>query len=144
MKFLLISLSLSGLLLASEKPVKMKDLPPAVQKTVSEQIKPAELKGLTKETENGQTMYEAETRVNGKTRDILIDASGAVVEVEEETTLDAIPAPARTAIESATAGGKINKVEKITKGSDIAYEAAYKKDGKKSEIKVGPDGAVRK
>ena len=130
--------------LASEVPVKMKDLPPAVQKTVLEQTKGAELKGLSKEVEHGKTFYEAETRVNGRGRDLLIDADGAVVEIEEEVTLDSLPAEARAAIEKSASGGKITKVESVTKGNIVTYEAAMLKGGKKSEIVVAADGSIRK
>src|SRR5437660_948674 len=102
--------------LASEKPVKMKDLPPPVQRAIQEQTKGAQLKGLAKEVENGKTFYEAETTVNGRGRDLLFDSAGALVEIEEETQLDSIPAAAEAAIEKRAAGGKITRVETITKG----------------------------
>lgn len=129
---------------AQEKGLKVKDLPPAVQKTVQEQLKGAELKGLSKETAKGKTIYELETTVNGKTRDLLIDANGAVLEVEEATALDAIPAPARTAFQKAATGGKIKTVEILTKGGKVTYEAAISKGGKNSEIQVTADGTVVK
>ncbi|MCL5745799.1 MAG: hypothetical protein M1541_18055 [Acidobacteria bacterium] len=129
---------------AAEKTVKMKDLPPAVQKAVQEQAKGSELKGLAKEVENGKTYYEAETRINGHGRDILMDQTGAVVEVEEEVTMASLPPAARTAIETRATGGKITKVESVTKGNVVTYEAAIAKGGKKSEVVVGPDGSVKK
>ena len=129
---------------AAEKPVKMKDLPVPVQKTVREQIRNAELKGLSKETEKGETFYEAETMVNGKSRDILIDPNGAVVEVEEETTLDSVPPAVKAALEKAKQKGTILKVEIVTKGSAVSYEAVVKRNGKKSEIAVAPDGTIKK
>lgn len=129
---------------AAEKTVKMKDLPPAVQKAVQEQAKGSELKGLAKEVENGKTYYEAETRINGHGRDILMDQTGAVVEVEEEVTMASLPPAARTAIETRAAGGKITKVESVTKGNVVTYEAAIAKGGKKSEVVVGPDGSVKR
>jgi uncharacterized membrane protein YkoI len=103
-------------LLASETRVQMKDLPEPVQKTVQEQTKTAKLRGLAKEVENGKTFYEAETTVNGKSRDILIDATGAIVEVEEATTLASIPEAAQKAFKTAAGSGKILTVETVTKG----------------------------
>jgi hypothetical protein len=126
---------------AEETRVRMKDLPPAVQKTVQEQTRTAKLRGLAKEVENGKTYYEAETTVNGKSRDILIDPDGTVVEVEEATTLAAIPEPARKAFQQqAGAAGKVLRVETVTKGSAISYEAVIQKAGKKSEVAVHADG----
>ncbi len=128
-------------LLASETRVQMKDLPAAVQKTVREQTQNAKLRGLAKEVENGKTFYEAETLVNGKTRDVLIDATGAVVEVEEATTLASIPEAARKAIQARAGSGKVLKVETVTKGSVVSYEAVVQNAAKKSEVAVNADGS---
>ena len=129
----------------AEKKVQMKDLPPAVRKAVEENTKGAEVKGLSKEVEKGKTMYEVETVANGKTRDMTFDATGAVVSVEQDVAIDSIPAPARAAIQKKAAGGKIAKVETITKGNSVTYEAAIVgKLGKKSEIIVAADGTVQK
>ena len=146
MRLLIVcSLLVTCLGLAAEKKVKMKDLPPAVQKTVQELGRTSTLVGLAKEVEDGKTMYEAETRVNGKTRDVTIDAEGKIVMTEEEVAIDSIPAPARAAIEKESAGGKITLVEKVTKGSDVKYEAALTpKSGKKKEVSFSADGSLVK
>ena len=138
--FILAIAALGGASMAAEK-LQMKDLPPAVQKSVQEQTKGAEIKGLAKETENGKTSYEVETMVNGKHRDFLVDAKGAVTEVEEETALESVPAAARAAIQKKVADGKITIVETMTRGGATFYEAAYtSKAGKKLEVLVKPDG----
>lgn len=127
---------------ASDKPVKMKDLPTAVQRTVQEQSKGATVRGLSTEVEHGRTIYEVEMTVNGHGKDVSMDASGTVIEVEEEVALGSIPAAARAAIVKAAAGGKIAKVEKVTGGKEVAYEAALRKDGKRSEVRVSADGSM--
>ena len=135
---------LAGAAIAAEKKVKMQDLPAPVLKTVQEQTKNAELKGLSKEVEDGKTMYEVETIANGKSRDMLVDPTGAIVEVEEQASLDSIPAPAKAAIEKAAKNGKVLKVETVTKGSAVSYEAVVSKNGKKSEVAVEADGTIKK
>lgn len=130
--------------LGSEKPVKTKDLPPPVQRAIEEQTKGAKLKGVSKEVEGGKTFYEVETILNGRGRDLLFDSAGALVEIEEETPLDSIPGPAKAAIEKRAADGKIVKVEILTKGQTVTYEAAIAKGGKKSEIVVAADGSLVK
>jgi uncharacterized membrane protein YkoI len=137
--------SLAGLATAAEKTLQVKDLPPAVQKTVQEQLKGAEIKAISKETEKGQTQYEVETIVNGKHRDFNVDAKGGLIVVEEETTLDSIPVAAKAAIQKKLADGKLGMVEIMTKGGATFYEAAYtSKDGKKHEVLVKPDGTETK
>ena len=129
----------------AESKVKMEDLPPAVQKAAREQSKNATLVGLSKEVEGGKTVYEVETKVNGKTRDLLLDQSGAVVEIEEEVDLNSLPAAAKEAIQQKLAGRKLKKVESVTKGSTVTYEASYVgKLGKTSEIAVNADGTAHK
>jgi hypothetical protein len=128
---------------AAETAVRMKDLPPAVQKTVTEQTKGARIKGMSKEVEKGKTMYEVETMVNGKSRDLLIDASGSLVSVEEPVAIDSIPAPAKAALEKLAAGGKIKGVESVTKGQTVTYEAIIVKGVKKSEVVVAADGSIQ-
>jgi hypothetical protein len=125
----------------SEKKVKMEDLPAAVQKTVKEQSQGGTIRGLSMEVEKGKTIYEAELTVNGHKKDISMDASGVVVEVEEEVALDSIPAAAKTAIQKGAGTGKILLVESVTHGSTlVAFEAQVMKGAKKSEIRVKPDG----
>jgi len=134
----------TGTALAAQKKIKMQDLPPTVQQTVKEQTKNATLVGLMKEVENGKTVFELETKVNGRGRDLMIEESGAVLSVEEEVTLDSIPAAARAAIEKQAAGGKITKVETLTIGKTVTYEAAVVRKGKTSEIAVAADGSAVK
>jgi hypothetical protein len=144
LKLRLALLIASTMPLAAETKVQMKDVPEAVQKTVKEQSNGAKLKGISKEIENGRTYYEAETVVSGKSRDVLIDPSGAVVEVEEGTTLADIPEAARVALQKRAGTGKILSVESITKGSTVSYEAAIQNNGKKSEVAVNADGSPAK
>jgi hypothetical protein len=127
----------------SERPVKMSELPAAVQQTVREQSRGAKIRGLAVETENGVTNYEVELRVNGHTRDVLIDPSGTVVAVEEQVTLASLPAAVRTGIVRSASGGRVFLVESISKGGVVeAYEAHVRRGRRTVEIKVGPDGQL--
>ena len=124
-----------------EKHIKRADLPTAVQKAVDAQAQGAAVKGFSQEEENGQTYYEAEMIVNGHTKDVLMDPTGAVVEVEEEVALDSLPAAVKEGLQSKAAKGKLVKVESLTKHDKlVAYEAQVRTGGKKSEVQVGPDG----
>ena len=126
---------------AQEKEIKRSELPPAVEKTVVERSKGATIRGFSKDKENGQIAYEAEMLVNGHSRDLLIDANGTLLEIEEQVDLQALPADVKAGLQAKAGKGKIIKVESITKKDKmVAYEAKVVRDGKKSEIQVGPDG----
>ena len=124
-----------------EKKVKRSELPATVQATVTAQSQGATVRGFSEEMENGQTYYEAELEIGGRSKDVLIDPQGNVVEIEEEVAIDALPAAVREGLQTKAAGSKLVKVESLTKqGKLVAYEAQVITKGKKSEIQVGPDG----
>jgi len=124
-----------------EKKIRMQDLPPAVQQAVKEHSAGARLRGLTQETENGKTFYEAELEVNGRTRDVTFDASGKLVSLEEEVAIDSIPAAARDAIKKAAGTGRIILVESVTEGGQTVYEAHIKKGPRGAELEVKVDAS---
>jgi uncharacterized cupredoxin-like copper-binding protein len=126
-------------LAAAEKKIQAKDLPAAVQKAIPDATRGATIKGYAREVEGGKTMFEVETMVNGHSRDLLFDASGALVEIEEAVRLDAVPAAVRTALESR---GRVLNVEQVTRGKTVSYEATVQKNGKKSEVAVDADGTL--
>jgi hypothetical protein len=79
--------------------------------------------------------------VAGRTKDVLMDGEGSVVEVEEEVAVESLPPAVRTALQAESEKGKLLKVETLTKGAKlVAYEAHLLTNGKKSEVQVGPDG----
>ncbi|HYL72800.1 MAG TPA: hypothetical protein VEU96_01270 [Bryobacteraceae bacterium] len=131
---------------AAEKSLQLKTLPPAVQKTIQDNLKSGEIKNIGKETEHGVAQYEVESMLNGKHRDFNVDTKGNLVVVEEETTIDAVPAAAKAAIMKKVGTGTLGMVETFTKsGSETMYEAAWKdKAGKKHEVLVKADGTETK
>ncbi len=135
---------------AQEGSSKLQVLPAAIRQAVEKEtrgdgVKPsAVIKNVSKETENGKTVYEVETIVNGRTRDMVFAADGAVLVVEEQASLDSIPEAARRAIEKRAVGGRITTVELVKTGSTVTYEAIVVAGGKKTEVVVNADGTAAK
>jgi hypothetical protein len=130
---------------AVERQLTLHDLPPAVQATINGELKGGEIKGIGKETEHGVAQYEVETMLNGKHRDFNVDTKGKLILVEEETTFDSIPAPAKAAILKKVADGKLGRVELFIRGVETMYEAGYvSKAGKRHEVLVKADGTETK
>ena len=126
---------------AQEKKIERPALPPAVEKAVQAETKGATIKGFAQEREHGKTFYEAETIVEGHTRDILFAADGTIAEVEEEVSFGSLPASVQAGLKKKAAGANIEKVESLTKkGKLVAYEGSIKRNGKSAEIQVGPEG----
>ena len=133
--------AVSTVAFAQEKRIQRAELPPAVEKSVAAQSEGATIKGFSQEKEKGLIYYEAEMMVGGHSKDVLIDANGGIVEVEEQVALDSLPPAARDGLKAKAVSGKILKVESLTKHDKlVAYEAVVQTDGKKKEIQVGPDG----
>jgi hypothetical protein len=130
---------------AQERKIKREQLPPEVEKTVAREGEGVTIKGFATEVEHGRKLYEASLIVNGHTKDILIDGHGNVVEVEEQVTLDSLPAAVQDALKKKAGTGTITVIESLTKnGQLVAYEAQVKRGRKRSEIQVGPNGETLK
>jgi hypothetical protein len=126
---------------AQERKIKREQLPPAVEKTVAREGEGAQIKGFATEVEHRQKLYEAALIVNGHNKDILIDKNGNIVEIEEEVSMDSLPAAVQAALKKAAGSGTIQVIESLTKnGNLVAYEAQVKHGKKRSEIQVGPNG----
>ena len=125
----------------SERKITRAQLPPEVEKTVQRESAGATIKGFASEIEHGQQFYEASLSVDGHNKDILIDPQGNVVEVEEQVTMDSLPAAVQDALKKMAGAGRITVIESLTKnGQVVAYEAHVKRGKKRSEIQVGPNG----
>ena len=121
-----------------DKKTTMKNLPAAVKATVDAESKGATVKGISSEKENGKTVYELETLVNGRTRDLMIDAAGKVFVVEEQLDIDKAPAPVRAALEKK---GKIVVLESVMQNGKTTYEGQVQPaKGKKVTLELNADG----
>jgi uncharacterized membrane protein YkoI len=124
---------------AAERPVQVKDLPAPVQATVKAETAGATVKGISRETEHGATLYEVETIMNGLTRDILVDPAGVVVEVEEQIALEAAPIPVQQALSQM---GQLLKIERVTSHGVTSFEAHIQQASKKRSVTVDANGQV--
>jgi hypothetical protein len=126
-----------------EKKLQMKDLPAAVQKTAQEQTKGAMIVGISSENEGGKTVYEIETKVNGRSRDMLIDTTGKVTELEEQADVESLPPAVQAEVKKSLGQDKVDRFESVTtNGVFSGYEAVVERGGKKVEVSMGPDGKV--
>lgn len=126
---------------AQERKIKRAQLPTAVEKTVTEQSQGATIKGFSTEIEKGKRVYEVAMTVDGHGKDILIDAKGNIIEVEEVVAMDSLSQPVKDGLMKAAGTGNINMIESLTKnGTLVAYEGHVKRGLKHFEIQVGPNG----
>jgi uncharacterized membrane protein YkoI len=123
---------------APQAHVDLSKLPAPVRATIEAETKNATLKHVGKETEKGKVQYEVETLVNGTSRDLIVDPSGKVLEVEEQIAVDAAPAPVQAALKT---HGKVLKLESVQRDGKTTYEAQVQgKTGKKSSVALDAQG----
>ena len=128
-------------LLAQEHKLQRNQRPAAVLATIDRETRGATVKGFATEQEHGRKVYEAETILDGHTRDLQVAEDGTLNEIEEEVQLASLPVSVQQSLTARAGSGKIVKVESLTKqGKLVAYEAVLLKNGKKIEVQVGPDG----
>ncbi len=125
---------------AAEQRIARSRLPVPVRDAVDRESKGASVKGYSKEVENGKTFYEVETVRNGKSRDVLVNAAGTLVEVEEEVDRAALPEKIQTGLKRAAENQKIVKTELVTKRNSRIYEAVIQNGTKSFEIQVDSNG----
>ena len=102
----------------------------------------ATIKSVTKELAVGKTAYEVESVDNGRRRDLIYNADGSVVMIEDEMTEAEFPAAVAAAITKRYPKATITLREKltITKGSVVQYEAELKGAGAVTEAILTVDG----
>jgi hypothetical protein len=138
---LLIGLAIVSVAQAQERKLKREQLPPAVEKTVARESQGATIKGFATEVDKGKRLYEVSLEVNGHSKDISMDKQGNVLEIEEQVTMDSLPAAVQEGLKKAAGAGTIGLIESLTKGGTlVAYEAHVTTGKKRSEIQVGPNG----
>jgi uncharacterized membrane protein YkoI len=117
-------------------------LPDAVLSHAKAEAEGATIRGCVKEKEDGKLTYEVETVKDGRSRDILLDASGSVLEVEQEVAADSLSAAVADATAKAAYGGKVGMIESVTRGDAIAsYETTITSKGQRREVAFTAQGA---
>jgi hypothetical protein len=139
--FLLLACSVSGFAEKAVTMIQEKDLPAAVKAALARD-KPAgaTFRGFEREVIDGKLYFEVQMTVAGKGREILYRPDGSILEIERETTIGEIPAPAREAIRKAMGDGTLRKVDVITRGQQVLYEGELLIKGQKSQVRVDAKG----
>jgi len=84
-----------------------------------------------------------ETLKDGRSKDIALDTSGSVLEVEREVAAGKLPTAVSDAIARAANGGKFGKIKSVTRGGVIAcYETTIPERGRRRGVALNPQGAT--
>jgi hypothetical protein len=146
-RFLLTAaLAISSCAYAAEHSVPCNTLPDAVQQRSKSLLEPgATVHGCVKDVSAGKTTYEMELVTPKGSKDVTFSPQGDVLEIEQQVDATALPPPVAAAFAKAASGGKLGKVESLTRqGQLIAYESTVAKGGRHRELAFRPDGTAMK
>jgi hypothetical protein len=135
-RFGMCGVALLGLLVtavaarADEEKIPAEKLPSAVKKAVKKKFPEARIHGASKEVEDGETIYEVELKVEGRSVDMALSAEGRILEIEKEVPADKLPGAVKKRLAARYPGAKIEKAEEVTKGEDgpVRYEVLIKSE----------------
>jgi hypothetical protein len=125
---LMAGLLVAGSAVARGKKINRSELPAAVEQALQLHSPGATIKHLSLENNHGQIYYEAKMKVNGHSKEVLINPNGEVLMVKEQVPVSSLPPEVKAGLK-AKAGflgpvGRIDKVETITREGRLeGYEA---------------------
>jgi uncharacterized membrane protein YkoI len=135
---------------AQEAQIKLDQVPKAVMDAAKAKFPGANIKGASKETEGGKTVFELEMTHEGRNTDVTFQADGTLVLVETAIPENEVASAALKAVKDKYPGAKIDLVESVKKGPEMKKEVDYYEfhlttSGKKSaEVEVDPKGKILK
>ena len=125
---------------AQEQEVSCEDVPMAVHATFAQAYPKATIKGCAKEVEEGETVYEIAS-IEGETgRDVLYQADGMVIVIEETIDVGTAPDPVQQALHKMYPDGAISLAEKIMRDATVLYEFRVKNNDTLKEIVFDSSG----
>ena len=154
----MVTISLAGTAaLETGAELKLSDCPAAVQKTFQREANGAEIKEISKDTEDEKTTYEASVTIDEMEYEITVCEDGTLIEkaLEEkdddnddkegevtEVKLADCPATVQKTLKREANGADIDVVDKETKDGKAIYEVDVQIDGKNYEVMVADDGLL--
>lgn len=135
----LVALAQGGDKDESERKVKESDVPAPALAALKKLAGGAALTEFSEEIEHGQKYYEGSFKGKDGNTDVLVTASGDLVEIEEAVAADQVPASVMAAARKEAGKEAAIHFEKKTV---IMYEAAFTKDKHRHELTLMPDGRM--
>ncbi|MGH7978768.1 MAG: hypothetical protein ACREE6_05290 [Limisphaerales bacterium] len=126
----------------ADETVTLSDTPPAVQKTIHDQIGGGKMGDITKCAEDLDTVYDVDLIGNGGTeRDFTVAQDGTLLCVE--VTLGETPVEVQQTIPSQLKGGSLESIDKNLGDEDLSYDVeGTAKDGTEADFTVDEDGTL--
>ncbi len=128
-----------------EVKVPLDQVPKAVIDSVKAKFPTAELKGASKETENGKTSYEVTLSFKKANHDVTVTPEGKITGIEKAIAGADLPKSVTATLKSKYPQATVKAAEQISDADDkiTAYEVQLVlADKMRLEVKLDPDGKV--
>jgi len=125
----------------AKAPAPQTAMPPAIDAAFHKAYPAAVVKNVSKETEDGKTIYEVESVDNGRRRDINYNPDGTVILYEEELRESDVPAVVISAVKTRYPKAVITLFERLytAKDNSTNFELGLK-GAPVSEVILTPEG----
>ena len=128
-----------------EEKVPLDKLPKAVVDAVKAKFEGAELVSAEKEKEDGKEVYEVAIKHKGHNIEVTLTPDGKIVSMEKEIEAKDLPKVVSEALDAKYPKATIKKLEEVTEGDKLTYEALIvTADNKTVEVVFDPQGKVVK
>jgi hypothetical protein len=133
---------------ADEEDVPLDQVPKAVLDAVKTRFKGAELKSASKETEDGQLVYEVTIKLKGRTIDTTLTPPGKLLMIEEQIDAGELPKAVSQTLRDKYPKAAYKIIEKIIKVEDSQetlslFEVLLETPEKQAfEVQLNPEGKV--
>ncbi len=121
--------------------VKLSEVPVAVQAAIKEHLGRGRLGEIVKNLESGEVQYDVELTRQGRTRSLLLNDKGEVLEMQ--VFFGETPRPVQQAIRKQVAEGKIDEITKNIEEGEVSYDVEMIKDGKTRSFTLDDAGDLK-
>lgn len=126
----------------TEKKISKKDIPAEVLKSFDDHFPTAVIKGQTKQTREKVAFYEIESVDSGKSRDVLFQSDGVIVEIAISVGEDQLPESIRKALNEKYPDATVTSAASVTRGDHIEYEMTLQTGKKTTEVVANLAGKI--
>jgi uncharacterized membrane protein YkoI len=143
-------LGLAGAARADEEKIPLDKVPKAVLEAVKTKFPNAEMKGASKEKEDGKTLYEVSIKNKGQSIDVELSEDGKILAIEKEIDAKELPKKVTGGLEAKYPKATYKKAEEVIKVENGVEKPAYYEvvlvtaDKKTFEVEVTADGKIQK
>ena len=129
---------------AGEEKVPLDKVPKPVMAAFKAKFPEAVVNTAVKEEEDGKTVYELESTLNGLSVDAVLKPDGEFVEIEKQIKTEDLPAAVSAAVKAKYPKAAMKKAEEVTADGKTTFEVVVDKgDGKSATLTLDKAGKCR-